>query len=54
MGMYTYQCPKCGASKMVEHKVAASPYVRCNVCVTTMFRAINLIKKEKDGRNKNT
>lgn len=53
MGIYTYQCPKCGASKMVEHKVATTPHVRCNVCVSPMFRAISVSKKEHNGRNKN-
>lgn len=52
MGIYNYHCPKCNATKVVEHKIAATPYVRCNQCAAVMVRTINP-KKEENGRDKN-
>lgn len=52
MGIYTYHCPKCGSTKMVEHKIAATPYVRCNNCVSQMVRTIQ--KVINNDRTKNT
>ena len=51
MGVFNYFCPKCGSTKLVEHKVAASPYVRCNDCTSMMERAI---KVKPNDRNKET
>ncbi len=52
MAAYSYQCPICSDIKIVEHKAAATPYIRCNKCAHAMIRALNPIKKDKDGRDK--
>lgn len=45
MAAYTYQC-SCGFQKVVVHKVAETPNVRCNQCTSKMIRAI---PPSKDG-----
>lgn len=41
MALYTYRCPVCQHIKTVIHKVAETPYVRCDKCITVMVRALH-------------
>lgn len=51
MGAFNYYCPKCKATKIVDHE---APYIICNNCTTQMIRIINGKNKSIQRINKST
>ena len=54
MGIFSYYCPQCGSTKLVEHKTAATPYVRCNDCTTAMERTIKVKNNDRNQKTRQT
>lgn len=51
MALYTYRCPVCQHIKTVIHKVAETPYVRCDKCITVMVRALHPQNRNQKENN---